>query len=210
MSERHSTADERIAGDAALALWRRYRACGDRRQRDRLVLTFAPMAGCIARRRLRGVPGHCEVEDVISCGLEALIRGVDSYDEACGATLAQFLWTRIRRGILDELRGRDPEPPLALAQWEGADQLPSAYPSSDPEHASARREAKQRFREAFRALPERDRRVAVLLYVENLTLREIGELLGVTESRVCQIHSQLRRELRVTLADDAPLLGAAA
>ena len=36
----------------------------------------------------------------------------------------------------------------------------------------------------------------MLLYVKNLTLREIGEILGVSESRVCQIHSQLKRKLR--------------
>ena len=42
--------------------------------------------------------------------------------------------------------------------------------------------AKARFRRAFSALPEREREVAVLLYVKNLTLREIGEILGVSES----------------------------
>ena len=47
-------------------------------------------------------------------------------------------------------------------------------------------------------------------HVDGLTLREIGELLGVTESRVCQIDTRARRELRVTLADDAALLGAVA
>jgi RNA polymerase sigma factor for flagellar operon FliA len=62
-----------------------------------------------------------------------------------------------------------------------------------------------RFREAFQRLPERERRVAILLYVENLTLREVGEVLGVSESRVCQIHGQLRRTLRTTLDKDASL-----
>ena len=35
-----------------------------------------------------------------------------------------------------------------------------------------------------------------MLYVKNLTLAEIGEVLGVSESRVCQIHSALKRTLR--------------
>jgi RNA polymerase sigma factor for flagellar operon FliA len=65
--------------------------------------------------------------------------------------------------------------------------------------------AKQRFRAAFETLPERERQVAVLLYVHNLTLREIGEALGVTESRVCQIHSALRRRLREKLSADDQL-----
>jgi RNA polymerase sigma factor FliA len=54
-------------------------------------------------------------------------------------------------------------------------------------------------------LPERDRKVAVLLYVHELTLREIGDILGVTESRVCQIHGQLKRTLRAQLRTDEQL-----
>ena len=50
--------------------------------------------------------------------------------------------------------------------------------------------------------------MAVLLYVKNLTLREIGDILGVSESRVCQIHSQLKRTLKPQLADDAVLFSA--
>ena len=45
----------------------------------------------------------------------------------------------------------------------------------------------------------------MLLYVKNLTLREIGEILGVSESRVCQIHGQLKKMLREQLDADALL-----
>jgi len=63
-----------------------------------------------------------------------------------------------------------------------------------------------RFRAVFDQLPPRERRVAVLLHVNNLTLREAGEILGVSESRVCQIHGKLKRGLREQLEADAPLL----
>ena len=75
----------------------------------------------------------------------------------------------------------------------------------DPEHAAATTEAKDRFRDAFAELPEREREIAVLLYVKNLTLAEIGEVLGVSESRICQIHGQTKKKLRTALADDAAL-----
>ena len=45
----------------------------------------------------------------------------------------------------------------------------------------------------------------MLLYVKNLTLAEIGEILGVSESRVCQIHSQTKRTLRTVLSEDENL-----
>ena len=69
-------------------------------------------------------------------------------------------------------------------------------------------EAKAKFRRAFDTLPQREREVAVLLYVKNLTLREIGEVMGVSESRICQIHSQLKRTLKQQLSDDAVLFSA--
>jgi RNA polymerase sigma factor for flagellar operon FliA len=44
--------------------------------------------------------------------------------------------------------------------------------------------------EAIKSLPEREKRVIILYYYENLTLKEIGAILGVSESRVSQIHSK--------------------
>ena len=62
-----------------------------------------------------------------------------------------------------------------------------------------------RLRRGIPAETERERQVAVRLYLHNMTLREIGDALGVTESRVCQIHSQLRKRLRELLAVDEQL-----
>ncbi len=54
---------------------------------------------------------------------------------------------------------------------------------------------------AIENLPERERTVLALYYDEELNLREIGEVLGVTESRVCQIHGQALVRLRSRLTD---------
>ncbi len=57
-----------------------------------------------------------------------------------------------------------------------------------------------RFKEALAqtiaTLPEREKTIIALYYDEELNLREIGEVLGVTESRVCQIHSQAVARIR--------------
>ena len=50
--------------------------------RDRLVLTFAPLVKYIVYKKVREMPARCEVEDFISCGLEALIQSIDRYDPA--------------------------------------------------------------------------------------------------------------------------------
>jgi len=58
--------------------------------------------------------------------------------------------------------------------------------------------------EAIGNLPERERLVLSLYYDEELNLREIGEVLGVSESRVCQIHSQAMVRLRARMTEWLP------
>jgi RNA polymerase sigma factor FliA len=68
-----------------------------------------------------------------------------------------------------------------------------------------RENAKARLRQSFERLPERERKIVVLLYVHNLTMREIGQVLGVTESRICQLHGQIAKKLRAELEVDEQL-----
>ena len=81
------------------------------------MLTFAPMVKYIVYRKIREMPARCEVDDFISCGLEALIRSIDRYDPDKGATLEQFAWTRIHGAVLDELRRND-WAPRSLRRWD--------------------------------------------------------------------------------------------
>jgi RNA polymerase sigma factor for flagellar operon FliA len=50
-------------------------------------------------------------------------------------------------------------------------------------------------------MPERERRVLTLYYFENLTLAQIGQIFGVTESRVSQIHTRAVLQLRSRMQD---------
>ena len=60
--------------------------------------------------------------------------------------------------------------------------------AADPAQEMDTTEMKDRLADAIARLPEREKLVVALYYYENLTLREIGEVLGVTESRVSQLH----------------------
>jgi RNA polymerase sigma factor for flagellar operon FliA len=95
-------------------------------------------------------------------------------------------------------------------ELERIEAVPDQAPRADPERCAERADARARLRQAFARLSERERTVAVLLYVEELTLREIGEVIGLSESRVCQVHHELVRRLRAQLDADEPLFLAAA
>ena len=68
--------------------------------------------------------------------------------------------------------------------------------AADPQEALASTEVKDLLTEAIGGLPEREQLVVALYYYENLTLREIGEVLGVTESRVSQLHTKAVMRLK--------------
>ncbi|MES9927837.1 MAG: sigma-70 family RNA polymerase sigma factor, partial [Candidatus Thiodiazotropha sp. 6PDIVS] len=60
---------------------------------------------------------------------------------------------------------------------------------------------KKALAEAIASLPERERLVIAMYYDDEMNLREIGHVLGVSESRVCQIHSQATLRLRSRLTE---------
>lgn len=73
------------------------------------------------------------------------------------------------------------------------------YDEDDPLEQVSRRELKQLVLERLKQLPEIQRKVLALYYGEDLRLREIAEAFGLTESRICQIHSQAILSIRAYL-----------
>ena len=74
--------------------------------------------------------------------------------------------------------------------------------AADPAQEMDTTEMKDRLADAIARLPEREKLVVALYYYENLTLREIGEVLGVTESRVSQLHTKAVLRLKSRLQGD--------
>jgi RNA polymerase sigma factor for flagellar operon FliA len=96
---------------------------------------------------------------------------------------------------LDEvLRGGDRSERSTLGET-----LPDG--SSGPVDTFEAKESKEALLRAVDGMPDRERTVLTMYYYDGLTLTEIGDVLGVTESRVCQIHTKALRQLRSKLAD---------
>jgi RNA polymerase sigma factor for flagellar operon FliA len=102
---------------------------------------------------------------------------------------------------LDELlgAGEDRSDRLSLIDTLGDDRTP------DPENSFEAQETKFLLARAIDQLGEREKLVLVLYYYEGMTLAEIGRVLGVTESRISQMHTaaMLRLRARLTEADRA-------
>lgn len=74
--------------------------------------------------------------------------------------------------------------------------------SSNPYAAVNYRRAQERIKDGIKALPEKQRLVLSLYYFEDLNLKEIGQVLDVTESRVSQLHTQAILKLRGRLKNE--------
>lgn len=130
------------------------------------------------RHRLGREPQEAEIADAMELSTEAYHRALDQVRSLDVASLRQLDapapdGTSLLELCVDPGEG-------AVAQLE-------------------RKELREHLARAIEALPERERHILALYYEQELTLAEIGEVIGVSESRVCQLRSLAVSRLRTTL-----------
>ena len=114
-----------------------------------------------------------------------------------GMTLKEFY------ALTNEIRGLEVSSLQCESSEEGqeadlAQNLPGP-PDEDPLTLFVEGEQKDRLHRAVAKLPEREQQVLMLYYQQELTMKEVGELMGVGESRVSQIHTQAVKHLRAVM-----------
>jgi RNA polymerase sigma factor FliA len=136
--------------------------------------------------KLGRVPTDAEIAQKLSLTEEELDESLSEISRSSIAALDE-LWTISGSGgdqvaLIDTIEDTEaPEPQAMLSQTE----------------------LREAIADAIARLPEREKLVVTLYYYEELTLREIGEVLGVTESRVSQLHTKAILRLKARLAGSA-------
>lgn len=242
--------------EAIMAIWREYKATGDRELRNQLMLHYTSLARYVANKVATGLPSSIDRDDLISYGILGLVDAISKFDLTKGVKFETYAITRINGHIIDELRAVDWVPRSIRSK---AKDIEKAYteverilgrPAEDqeiadhlgislrelwtlqsqgnvtsvsaldenfdnydrqsltdiafdrtasPEELFDTREILDLMAGAIAMMPPRSKTILVLYYLEELTLREIGEILGVTESRVCQLQSKVLQMLRDSL-----------
>ncbi|MER5728518.1 RNA polymerase sigma factor WhiG [Streptomyces sp. NPDC002138] len=133
--------------------------------------------------QLRRTPTEIEVADEMGVALEELHAVFSQLSLANVVALEELLHVGgegDRLSLMDTLEDTAADNPVAVAED---------------------RELRRLLARAINTLPDREKTVVTLYYYEGLTLAEIGHVLGVTESRVSQIHTKSVLQLRAKLAD---------
>lgn len=192
-------------------LWAESRA-GDAGSRGALIERYADLAIGIARCMRIPESSLADHDDVSSAAMIGLIGAVDRFDPRRGVPFEAYAALRIRGAVVDELRrvderGRADRRPqgaelavsLDLLLEKGTHQGPVADDGFTERFEQE--DLKTRIQDALGRLPARQREVIARYYGDELTLREAGAKMGVSEARACQIHGRaiqnLRRELSV-------------
>ena len=142
------------------------------------------------------IPWSVDVEDLAQAGMVSALMARGRYDETRGASIRTFLAIRIRGAIRDEVQ-RQMRTHVENS-YEALGEIHQAPGHNEtPERHVMHHELLTRLSTEIDGLPARDRWVLEMKYQDDLTQREIGTVLGVTEARVSQIHSRIVDKLRV-------------
>jgi RNA polymerase sigma factor for flagellar operon FliA len=190
-----------------------------------IVRQMAPSIQKTATHLARRLPPHVHRDDLIGAGLLALVKAFIRFDPGRGGEFETYASSRIRGAMLDEIRSSDylsreqrskvnrivaamgaqvdaSEVAIALGFPSEASlndeslNLPEVAGEERVDECLCREEARYAVSLAVKALPPRLFRILELHYEHDLTLREIGEAFGVSESRICQLESEAIRKVR--------------
>lgn len=200
-----------------LELWQRYRATRSDDDRNALIVAYLPLCESIAGGISRALPTRAvfDLPALVNAGVPGLIEAIEAFDPQRGYYFSTFAHMRVKGAILDELRRYDWVPRLERTRAKRGEvqvnyQQPfvleidangneTAYGQQFPDLSpgpEARQGSEDFWREWLRGLSQAERLIVLLYFREGLSMKQVGDQVGVSESRVSQQMSAICRRLR--------------
>lgn len=213
-----------------------------KREQDELVVSYLPALRALAFRLKERLPSSIDVNDLISIGVEEMIKLASRYEKEQNNSFWGFVKKRVYGAMLDYLRSLDvmsrnnrkiikdidtlideyyqkyeEEPDdkylaqrlnlevekvkevrqaHAVSYVLPLDEQVNCYAEDNTLEKIEKQALLDRVSEVLETLKEREQLIIQLYYYEELNLKEISEMLGISESRISQIHKKLLRKLR--------------
>ena len=213
-----------------------------KKEQDELVVSYMPALRALAFRLKERLPSSIDVNDLISIGVEEMIKLVSRYDKEQNNSFWGFVKKRVYGAMLDYLRSLDimsrnnrkiikdidtlideyyqkyeEEPDdkylaqrlnlevekvkevrqaHAVSYVLPLDEQVNCYTEDNTLEKIEKQALLDKVSEVLETLKEREQLIIQLYYYEELSLKEISDMLNISESRISQIHKKLLRKLR--------------
>jgi RNA polymerase sigma factor for flagellar operon FliA len=192
-----------------------------------LITKYSGLVRQIAGGFQRKLPRNVLRDDLIAAGMSGLWDAVRKHGHEQTENFDWYVRVRIRGAILDELRAQDWLPRRARAAAAEAAQAAGKRPctpvvlrfddvseteqarcltageSTNTEKTVEARLVKATLTRAMDQLPERERRIVSMHYFRGVKFKDLGEMLGVSEPRISQLHSRAMTRLKGILESAA-------
>jgi len=133
VDEPDTAARPQAPAPAALdALWAQFKATGDQRLRERLILHYSPLVKYVAGRVGVGLPPNIEQADLVSYGIFGLIDAIEKFDLERAIKFETYAISRIKGAIIDELRSMDWVPRSVRSRAREIERAMMAHKSTTP------------------------------------------------------------------------------
>ena len=197
-----------------------YRSSGCQELKWPLALRYVGLVKSIALQ-VRGVySSFAQVDDIINEGILALVGAIDKFDPDKGIKFETFVSKRIRGAVIDLARRQDWVPRSVRRKAREIDQasvelyselgrcptdeeiagrlgVTSQQYQEDLANSALRQELLDTLAEGICSLRENEQMVVSLYYRKNLSMKEIAQVMEVSEPRISQIHSRAIQKLKL-------------
>jgi RNA polymerase sigma factor for flagellar operon FliA len=189
-------------------LWQVYTADRSPAARDALVEFYLPWVKQLAANMASKLPDSIDPLDLFQEGAIAMVLIIERFDVTRGLRFTTYALARIRGAMVDFLRGQDWVPRLERTREKAGQvecvktcQLSTTIRSSNTDEQALESELGEQDPEllrsvltedvdhALRGLCRRNRFILLFYYLEDMTMKDIGQVLGLSESRVSRCHS---------------------
>lgn len=156
-----------------------------------LVEQFMPYANKLAHERKKSLPRFIDFEEIQSAAYLGLVEAANRYCPERGVDFRTFSFPRIRGAITDYLRSLGRQLVSIDAQNDSGVALNETLEALDAVDKS-----EETLDEVSKGLGDRARAMLKYYYLDDFSLKEVGERFGVTESRVCQLLAGYKDKIR--------------
>lgn len=175
------------------------RACsGDEFAKGELVEVFKPLIiSSIKKYYFNGR----EFEDSLQEGYEVILKGIDKFDQSRGVKFPGYIQTILRFHYLEKLKKQHNILSLdhPIGEKENMTLLDTLEDPVDIEEDYIEKERRSWVYDSFSILTDRQRQVIVLFYIDNLSIKEIADTLGITYRTVVNTKVKAIEKLRKIL-----------